>query len=177
MIPLFLFFFLVSGPSFSAHEEETLFITNVKVEGRTFSHSCQYYSNTETELKVTFSPGPIDYGTRIFIEFGWEGVDSTPSGLFNWAEKTEKEMEVLENGFWFANVNQIIAERSSPVRIKAMNFVFRIQEPGKKPKYVGGVLENDTFVTRVIPTEESGCVNPGSTLPDFQELVVQIERP
>ena len=167
--------FVFSGFGF-AHEEESLFITHVQVEGRSFSHSCSYYSNTETELTIFFRPDPTDYGTRVFLEYGWAGEDLASHQPFEWSERSESELEPMERGLWTLRLNKVISERSSPIRTKSLNFIFRIEQPGKKPYTVGGVEKTDSYIVSVIPTESASCVNAGSPLPSFQELVVQINR-
>ncbi|NBX76299.1 MAG: hypothetical protein EBQ92_07075 [Proteobacteria bacterium] len=157
-------------------QEETLFIDNVTMNGRTIVHSCSNFSNAETELEVEFLSGPVDYGTRVFIEFGWGGSDQSTGKTFEWAQKNELELERKTPMTWKGNLTQTIAQRSSPVRILDLNFVFRVQEPGKPARYVGGVKSGNTFVAHLPKVEDSTCVNPGDAYPDFSELVVQIER-
>ncbi|NBT58301.1 hypothetical protein EBT16_05910, partial [bacterium] len=93
---------------------ETFFIDNVKVEGRTLIHSCSYFSNAETELTVTFKSGPVDYGTRVFLEFGWGGTNGRTGENFEWENRAELELKAGSFTQWTGNLTQVIAERSSP---------------------------------------------------------------
>ena len=158
------------------YPEETLFIENLKMNGRTIIHSCSNFSNAETELEFEFRSGPVDYGTRVFVEFGWTGSDQSTGNNFAWAQRNEMELERKNSMTWKGNLNQTIAERSSPVRILDLNFVFRIQEPGKAARYVGGTQSGDTFVAHLPKVEDSACVNPGDNYPSLSELIVQIVR-
>jgi len=168
---------LVSGSLFATnYPEETLFIDNVKMNGRTLVHSCSNFSNAETELEVVFKSGPVDYGTRVFVEYGWAGADQSTGETFVWAQKNELELERGPFMTWKGTLSQTIAERSSPVRILDLNFVFRVQEPGKITRYVGGTQEGDTFVAHLPKVEDSTCVKPGDAAPDFSELIVQIVK-
>jgi hypothetical protein len=158
------------------YPEETLFIENLKMNGRTIVHSCSNFSNAETELEFEFKSGPVDYGTRVFVEFGWGGSDQSNGNIFEWAQKNELELERKRSMTWKGNLTQTIAQRSSPVRILDLNFVFRIQEPGKAARYVGGTQSGDTFVAHLPKVEDSACVNPGDDYPSLSELIVQIVR-
>jgi hypothetical protein len=159
-----------------ASENETLFVENVKAEGRTYTHSCGYYSNSEAEARILFRPDPVDYGTRIFIEYGWAGVDASNQQSFSWKNRAEKEMELMERGLWYHDFNQVIAERSSPVIISGLNFAFRIEEPGKAPRYLGGPEKGVSYIAHLIKPENAPCVSAEKSLPEPQNLIVQIER-
>lgn len=161
---------LLSAPS----EEETAFIENVLLKGRTLIHSCSYFSNAETELKVEFKSGPVDQGTKVFVEFGWEGSDQTTGKHFTWLDKRELELEQGPFTSWSGSFARTIAERSSPITISDVNFVFRIEEPGKTLHYVGGTKSGDTYVGHLPKVEDSACVKAGEELPPFSELIVQI---
>lgn len=160
-----------------ASEDETLFINQVKAEGRSYTHSCGSYSNTESDVRLLFQPGSLDYGTRIFVEYGWAGMDASNQKAFAWNNRSEAEMELIEQGLWYHDFNQIIAERSSPIRIYSLNFIFRIEEPGKSPRYEGGPGKGDSYITHLIKTEDAPCVNSTNNLPEPRELLIQIERP
>lgn len=157
-------------------ENETLFITNVKAEGRSYTHSCGSYSNTESDVRLLFRPEPLDYGTRIFVEYGWAGFDASNQQAFSWRNRSEIEMELIERGLWYHDFNQVIAERSSPIRIHNLNFVFRIEEPGKPPRYEGGPEKGDTYIAQLIKTEDAPCVSATNHPPENRELLIQIER-
>lgn len=156
--------------------EEFLWISDVHAEARSYAHSCSYYSNTETDLRLIFNSAPVEYGTRISLVFGWEGVDTSTGRHFQWSEKTEKEMTAVDAMTWQVELNQVIARRSSPITITGLNFVFKIQEPGKSPRTQGGQKPTDTYLVRLAPLDEVSCVRPEEGLPVYRELVVQIDR-
>lgn len=177
MKSIFALWVLMAAPLFAGtFPEETFSIDNVKVNGRTFIHSCSYYSNAESELELEFKSGPVDYGTRVFVEFGWGGSDEHTKETFEWKHKSELELASRPFTTWTGKLSQTIAERSSSTRILDLNFVFRIQEPGKAPRYVGGPKRGDTFVAHLLKVEDSPCVSAGQAFPDFSELVVQVVR-
>ncbi|MFM8269258.1 MAG: hypothetical protein ACKN9V_03635 [Pseudomonadota bacterium] len=169
-------FALIARPVFSGLPEETFFIENISLLGRTLIHSCSYFSNAETEIEIKFKSGPVEYGTRVFVEFGWAGSDQSTGKRFSWNQKSELELESAPFTTWTGKLTQTIAERTSPLRIVDLNFVFRIEEPGKAPRYVGSPKNGDVFVARLPKVEDSTCVSPGSELPTFSELIVQVVR-
>lgn len=174
---LIAFFVLISASLFAGpFLGETLLIENVKVKARTVIHSCSYFSNAETDLAVVFKSGPVDYGTRVFLEFGWGGKDGSTGKDFEWANRSELELTPGSFTTWTGDLTQVIAERSSPHRILDLNFVFRVEEPGKAPRLVGGPQKGDTFVAHLPTVEDSSCVRPGDELPMLEDLVVQIVR-
>jgi len=157
--------------------EDPFHMDDVTLNGRTLIHSCSNYSNAETEIDVLFKSGMVSRGTRVFVEFGWGGSDESTGTSFSWTQKSE--LELVRTPFtltWRGKLTQTIAESSSPLKIMDLNFVFRIQEPGKAPRYVGGPNNGDVFVAHLPKVEDSACVNPGSELPKFSELVVQVVR-
>ncbi|NBX82349.1 hypothetical protein EBQ90_04575 [bacterium] len=156
--------------------EEFLWISDVHAEARSYAHSCSYYSNTETDLRLIFKSTPVEYGTRISVVFGWEGEDASTGRHFKWSEKNEKEMTARDSMTWQVDLNQVIARRSSPITFTGLNFVFKIQEPGKSPRYQGGQNPGDTYSARLAPLDEVSCVRPDEGLPVYRELVVQIDR-
>ena len=170
-------FTFISASLFAGNiPEETLFIDNVQLNGRTIIHSCSNFSNAETELELSFRSGPVDYGTRVFVEFGWAGSDQSSGKNFEWAQRSELELERENSMTWKGTLTQTIAQRSSPQRILALNFVFRIQDPGKSARYVGGPQAGDTFVAHLPKVEDSSCVNPGDEAPSFSDLIIPIDR-
>lgn len=159
-----------------AAEADFIWISDVHAEARSYAHSCSYYSNTEADIRLLFKSAPLEYGTRVSLVFGWEGEDASTGRRFQWYEKTEKEMTAVSAMTWQVDLNQVIARRASPITITGLNFVFKIQEPGKSPRIQGGETPKDTYLARLAPLDEVSCVRPDEGLPVYRELVVQIDR-
>jgi len=157
-------------------EGETLFIDQVRVEGRAYTHSCRYYSNSEAELMIEFRPYSLPQYARVFIDFGWMGEDKSTGESFTWKEKNSLELEKNSFNRWQVSVRKITAERSSPLFLTGLHFVFRVQVPGSDPQIYGGVEEGDEYFVRLPRAETYPCVSPETELPDFEEWVVQIDR-
>jgi len=156
---------------------ETLFITNTEVSGRLVTHSCSYYSNTEAHLKILFKSLPVDYGTRVFLEYGWERKDLSNGQTAFWEKKTELEMSKKDASSWTVELRETVAERSSSYIFTGLQFIFRIEEPGKEPRYEAGPEAQDTYLAHLPPLETASCVGPNRPNPVFEPLVVQIVRP
>lgn len=159
-----------------AHEGETLFIDQVKVEGRAYTHSCRYYSNSEVEIMIEFRPYSLPQYARVFIDFGWMGEDKSTGESFTWKEKNTLELKKNSFNRWQVSVRKITAERSSALFLTGLHFVFRVQVPGSDPQIYGGVQEGDEYFVRLPRAETYSCTSPEIELPDFEEWVVQIDR-
>lgn len=169
--------FLLNGEANARlHEGETLFIDQVRVEGRAYTHSCGYYSNSEAELMIEFRPYSLPQYARVFIDFGWMGEDRSTGESFTWKEKNSAELEKNSFNRWQVSLSQITAERSSPLFLTGLHFVFRVQVPGSDPQIFGGVEEGDEYFVRLPRLENTPCVSSKTTLPDFEEWIVQIDR-
>jgi len=165
----------VSAPTI-AHEGETLFIDQVKVRGRAYTHSCRYYSNTEADLQIEFSPDPLAEHARVFVDLGWEGYDAATKESFSWRDRTRLELKPSRFNRWIVSLNQIIANRSSSSSLNGMNFVFRVEVPGMPIQIFGGVEKGDEYFLRFPESENFPCTNSQEDLPEFEEWVVQINR-
>ncbi len=157
--------------------EETLFITNTEVSGRLLTHSCSYYTNTEANLRILFKSLPVDYGTRVFLEYGWEKKDLTNGQIAPWEKKAEKEMSKKDASSWTVDLTETVAERSSSFVLTGLQFVFRIEEPGKQPRYQAGPMPRDTYIASLPALETASCVGPNRPNPMFEIWTVQIVRP
>lgn len=173
----FLFAAVVSkAPSLQAHEGETLFIDQVKVSGRAYTHSCQYYSNSQLDLLIEFHPFPLETGSRVFVDLGWAGMNQRANKEFNDYEPLSLELEPRAFNRWQVSVSKTIAERSSALFLTGVHFVFRVESPGSPTQIFGGVEAGDQYFVRFPEPGTLPCVSADSELPDFIEWVVQIDR-
>lgn len=169
--------FLSLGALVNAEPAEFISVDNVVVEGRAFTHSCGYFSNIESNLSIRFRKDNVEPNTRVFLLYGWGGVENIHNTSFVWRETKEVEMNLLERHVWHFDLTQILSERSSPIFIKDLNFVIRINEPGKTPYYEAIPGNGIAYVAHILDSAEApACIAPGATRPEFEPLVVQIVR-
>jgi hypothetical protein len=159
-----------------AHEGETLFIDQVKVNGRAFTHSCQYYSNSEVELEMEFRPLPLETGSRVFLDLGWVGIDQMNGDTFSRYEPRSLELQKFAFNRWRVSLSKTIAERSSSVFLTGLHFVFRVESPGNPSQIFGGVEKGDVYFVRFPEASSFPCVSSETRLPAYQEWLVQIDR-
>jgi|688.fasta_scaffold61281_6 hypothetical protein len=160
-----------------ADPAEFISIDNVAVEGRSFTHSCGYFSNVESNLTVRFRKENMEPNTRVFLLYGWGGTEKVYGTSFIWREQNEVEMNPIERHVWQLELTKVLSERSSPIFIQDLNFAIRINEPGKVPYYEAIPGNGIAYVAHIQETTEApACVNPGDTLPEMKPLIVQIVR-
>jgi hypothetical protein len=88
-------FLFCAGISF-AHAGE------IDLRARSFHHSCSYYTNTVSQLKLTYQNQELPWGVKVFVVYGFEGRDlSGPSPIdFQWKNTSEKEIFASDAFQW-----------------------------------------------------------------------------
>ncbi len=157
------------------------FAADVFVSGRSYTHSCRYWTNSDTDLLVTYENSDLPWGVTVELVGGLEGQTFQGGGRqtrFEWARFSTRVMPASAPWQWQSRFTIGTAMRSSPVFYDGFNFVFKIHHPDGTVQWDKGSATDWAFYRVSFAPLRSQCLWSGDDpKPEFQELgVVRVPR-
>lgn len=158
----------------------TLFVTLASVagegeylalSGRSYTNSCGYYSNTMGDYKVRFQSVRLPWGSKVTLIYGWKGYKTEGNGInqnFNWAYRTETEMNAVAGWTWETTVKDVVLHsRSHNQFLTGIQFVLKLEVPGRDVRYVKGTTHAPSYFQAPAQLYGNPCVDATRPLPEF----------
>jgi hypothetical protein len=105
--------------------------SEIEVQARSFNYSCNYYSTTVSQLKLTYQNQDLPWGVKVFVVYGFEGRDL--SGLkpidFQWKNTGEKEIFASGAFQWQGEFEWNAYNRGQSYWLDGFDFVIKIVYP------------------------------------------------
>jgi hypothetical protein len=164
------FLFLLMGSSVFAHAS---FAADFQAWGRSYVHSCGYYSSKTGEVHVTVKDRSVSYGAKVSLIYGWGGTThgyqgSTPVVLpLAWQNRGEVEMIATDQFTWKAEITETIAQRGGNQFLNSLQYVVKITDAsGERYAPVDGYLQSSLVYS-------SQCVDSSTPRPEMSRLDIQ----
>lgn len=152
--------------------------SEVKLQGRGYTHSCGYFSNSAADFSITYRNYDLPWGSRVFVKYGFGGfmqISDNYGGhreLFEWAYPNEIEASSVAPYTWTITLPETTThDRSSNQWLNALQFVVKVQFPDHREIIEHG--SNSTwgfFESKFNYSDVSNCVGPDHPKPDMQEM-------
>jgi hypothetical protein len=151
---------------------QSSFGSDVKVLGRSFMHSCGYYSRTSAEFQVNYTNSNLKWGSRVYLISGLSGTQYAAQKI-EWQNREEIEMKASEAFTWTVDLEKTVHERSSSPSFNEFVFVFKIVSDGGEINYDLGSDKPWSFYKTDIEREGLSCISGSQDLPKFKSLLIQ----
>ena len=123
---------LLSSLSFAGEQ------LDLEVYGRTYLSNCGSVTAEAGDFQIVVKNHgntPTPWGTRMTLLYGWKGYSANFTGgadaQFDWAYNGEMEMPAIASYTWRANLTRVLHERTSTQALTHLQFVVRIDAPGR----------------------------------------------
>lgn len=151
----------------------------VRSEGRAFTHSCGYFSNTEADVWVFYRDRGLPLGTEVELISGLDGYEykmrdgNQVQARVAWRDRRISKMRAVSPHVWRGDVSFVLAERSYPWRYEGLDFVFQIRLPDGRSYYDnGGRGTRGYYLARL--QEPYPCVDADRAKPPLGPLETRI---
>lgn len=135
----------------------------VEVWTRAYHNSCGYYTTTNADFDVTYRETNLPWGTKVTLVSGLAGRDSFRE--VHWQLQNEIDMPAVASNTWRARRSSTLTTRGAPENYSALEFVIKVTEPGKEPRYIS-TTTGTGFLRVKFKTTDIKCAE-GSSLPNF----------
>lgn len=149
--------------------------SSTEVWVRAYHTRCSSYDSTLADFDVTFHDSTLPWGTKVKLVSGLAGNEVSSQGFrdFHWDSSVEQEMHALSAHTWQARRSVTLANRSNPKHYSALEYVLKIEEPGKDSYY--STISNGDYWRTATVTNNLHCAS-GGVLPAFQKVEVQAAK-
>lgn len=149
---------------------------DLKVLGRNYTFSCSHYTSVQGDVVLSFTDNSLPWGTTVSFVTGWEGREGFPESRFEWRDREEHLATAKAPYTWQLKLSKVLHQRSHASLKDTLNFVVKIQTPGRPDTYLNGGSPWGFFKTRLIENTPGQCVTGLEGLPELSSLAVESVR-